>query len=516
MKTAFLSSFLLILLLSACGGSVQTPQAALTPTRAAPSPAVEALTLTPTSAPAPAPTARPTLTPTAALPPLRAVSLCPTGPSAPDRRPYRLLYLQDHDLWLQEEGQAARLVKNSGVIARFRRFAASGRIFYIQVDRYGREEIWSTSLEGAALRLTAPGRIKGSITTLGPLSPDGALLAFGVATGDLSSEIWVARADGSGSWPVVRGAELRAMLGPTAPPEAGAGAAPRLWRPGEEPVLIFEVYPLWNGDYAGVPAPDLRAVNAQTGQNVDSPFPAPPMFSPDGRLAALPGVDGLAFAGSDGSRPVPVGVDYFALEAGGSTLYPPLAWLSDSSGVLLAQFRRGEDPSAAASMTDLWRVPVDGSRAERLASFEADASSAGFSPGLTYFHYWRAVGPLSANLRELRIARLDPGGAVEEVIYDRQPLLNLLGWSPGERYFLYSVGISQGGSLMLGDLCGAPRRLGDNRYALHAWLDGERFVLYEMDEAAAAIRYFLGGVQGEIQPLIEVPLAPENFDIWLP
>ena len=452
-------------------------------------------------------------TATTKTPSAPTIAFCPSdAPGQSQTRPYRMLYLQSGSLYLQDENQEARLLRSSGAIKYFMHLPGNHTVFYIQVDRYGRDELWSVTLDGRAIRLAGPPYVNGLILP-GPVSPDGARVAFSLMPNDSNGEVWIANANGTGAWRVVSAADLRALLSERYPSDVGVEPTGLIWMR-DSRILLYTVYPLTGGLF--VYTPDLHAVNILSVRKVDSPFPIPPNYSPNQQLAALTFPNGLTFSGADGRDPRPAAVNYFAIGIGKTLFYPPMQWLPDSSGVLLAQIRRGEYTFPKTSPVDIWRVPADGSPAQTLAAFNADVASVGFSPDLSLVHYWIAESP--SNQRELHITQLPArrGEPAADIIYDRQPFLEMVGWSPDGRAFLYQIGDDADRALMLGELCSDPRELARGAFNLLTWIDSQRFVIVQSDAARQKFSYFTANLDGEIRPLFSQPLDKPYLDIWIP
>jgi len=482
-----------------------TPQfsSTLNPTQTPTPPPSITPSQTPTS-----PTATPTVVPTSAV---RDISLCPDKQGSPSAtNPYRMLYLQDNNLWLQDEGQAPTLLKNSGTIKSFQRFPQDERVFYIQVDRYGRDELWAATLDGRAVRLAAPPYVRGSMT-IGPLSSTQTRIAFTLTTEDEMNEVWVANTDASGAWRVLNDADLRAVLDPSLPPETRAAPVRLTWLPASR-VLLYDAFPQVDGIW--VDRPHLHAVNVATLERFETAITAPPHFSPDGSTTAVLNVENLTFTDASGANPRLAGVNAFASGMGESFFFPPLVWLPDSSAVLLAQFRPTQTDFPLLSPVDLWRVPADGSPAVILASIDADIVSFMFSPDASLVTYWQTPEPFPSNMRELHIARLpaDPGQPLQGIIYDRQNLISFLSWTPDSRSFLYSYGYT----FVLGSLCAPPRELTYGPYTFYASLGNDRFILYEVRQSGDQNFYdFYIASPSAIQPLV-VNLPANGLAIWIP
>jgi Tol biopolymer transport system component len=500
------------LLLAACSGTTANlPQPTAVPTNL-PVPtitptAVQTNTPLPSATPTPTATPRPSRTPIEAL---RAVSLLPAGyeTPVPQVKAYRIVYVQQGDLWYLEEGRPPARLTKSGSVLRYHYQPESQWIYYVEDDRYGRNGLWAVNFQGSTRRLAVPPLVTGEIF-IGSVSSDGALIAFTLAPGENGDgEIWAAATNGSRTWRVLSGEQLCKLNPLDWEVNFGHMTGRDLqWVQGSH-TLLYDIYPvIYDGNYWR--PMDLRGYDVDRRQAVEAPYSSSPIFSPDGQTVVITEPGTLTFMRPDGSDPRPAGVDYFQIGMGGYLMEPPLQWLPDSSGVLLAQpvGQPYSDEYADAPPVEIWRVPADGSPAVKLVTVSTDAiafNQIGFSPNGQFLQY-RASSKAGDKLA-LRIVRLptETEEAPMEILYDREMGLSAY-WSPDNRHFIFNRG---DGSLppdwMLGDLAGRPKYLPLDHvwYDLQAWLDNQRFLMINTTDWYDCCDYYLGDVNGSVEYLL--------------
>jgi YVTN family beta-propeller protein len=113
--------------------------------------------------------------------------------------------------------------------------------------------------------------------------------------------------------------------------------------------------------------------------------------APDGQHVALLSLTGLSFIGADGSNRSRELLTYPHVGPGGSA-FPSGVWTQDSSAFLITG-PIDTGPGLGSDLT-IWRVPVDGSPAHPLATYnDSHSDSVTFSPDGRYAAYFRS-GPL--------------------------------------------------------------------------------------------------------------------------
>ena len=292
--------------------------------------------------------------------------------------------------------------------------------------------IWT---EGAGLKtLPTSGQILEAF-----LSDDGSLIAFTRRVNDFHSEIWVINSDGTGERLLVSVSDVESMVINRSPDASGVAPHQLAWVPGTHELAFntsqsFMVGFLLNDD--------LRRVNAGSGE-MSTLLPSGQAgmfsFSPDGGRIAISTPNSLFLVDADGSNRSGDLLNFEeVLTSSEYRFYPQPFWTGDSSNLLVSIPPR--DPLAARDqLTQIWRVPADGSAATQLGGVPATFFGGGvyFSPDLSKLIYQREVGQPQDNLRELHLASSDL--SQDRVLFSTS-LLQFHGWAGDSQHYFFSSG----------------------------------------------------------------------------
>jgi hypothetical protein len=292
--------------------------------------------------------------------------------------------------------------------------------------------IWT---EGAGLKtLPTSGQILETF-----LSDDGSLIAFTRRVNDFHSEIWVINSDGTGERLLVSVSDVESMVINRSPDASGVAPHQLAWVPGTHELAFntsqsFMVGFLLNDD--------LRRVNADSGELftlLPSGQAGMFSFSPDGGRIAISTPNSLFLVDADGSNRSGNLLNFEeVLTSSEYRFYPQPVWTGDSSTLLVSIPPR--DPLAARDqLTQIWRLPADGSAATQLGGVPATFFGGGvyFSPDLSKLIYQREVGQPQDNLRELHLASSDL--SQDRVLFSTS-LLQFHGWAGDSQHYFFSSG----------------------------------------------------------------------------
>jgi hypothetical protein len=151
---------------------------------------------------------------------------------------------------------------------------------------------------------------------------------------------------------------------------------------------------------------------------------------------------------------------------------PTVAWTPDSGSlrVLVWEVESFSEPFS------VWQIPVDGSPAQKLATFPGMLYAASFSPNLKYLAYLHHAKPRS-NEYELHLATSDGS---QDILYASGYDLEILGWVPDSVHFVYDQFNAH--HPFLGGVCDGARPLLDppgTPAADITWVDGRHFLYAE-------------------------------------
>jgi hypothetical protein len=180
---------------------------------------------------------------------------------------------------------------------------------------------------------------------------------------------------------------------------------------------------------------------------------------------------------------------YIPQVEGGGFVGPRVAWAPDSQSLAVITFSENVWGPDATFTT--WRVPVDGSPSQELASFTGFPFSVNVSPDQRYFAYRKAVRPAS-NEWELHLATFD---GARDILSAQGHLMDFWGWAPDGVHFVFGQGSTR--ALYLGSLCGAAQPLLDPPVfpVWHfTWVDPDRFFFISGGEGPGESQLRLGTV----------------------
>ena len=427
-------------------------------------------------------------------------------------RPLRLIYKLDGDLWVWDDGLEPISLTGSGDVEQVLPAPDGSALAFVRQSPGGAASLWAAAPDGSDTReLTVGAGLTGGIELHG-FSSDGLLLAFTHRLSAAKGELWAANIDGSGARRLVSQADLETIvLEPLADSALPAGVT---WIPGShqltydasptfenEGIYIYVQNQVWVVE-ADTGVQDLLLAEGDGGQIA---------YSPDGAVMTIMQPTGMSFYHLANGTLTPAGMDFFAVGMGEFYAYPANIWSLDSQALLVAQPASDEAAYVSDVPVTIWRVPVDGSPAETLLTLEGFFNSFQFTPGLDKIAFWREGKPFS-NIRELHIASLDGS---EHIVYEVGEVLEFLGWSPGDRHFVY--GQWETGAGWLGDLCGDPQPLEAAGYPLFLqWLDITRYAFAVVNEASGMFEVYIGDWSGantlrlnlEGEPWYAVQLLP--------
>jgi hypothetical protein len=386
------------------------------------------------------------------------------GPAPAEPAPagvLRVVYIKDGDLWIWTEGAGSQALSSSGDI----------------IEAF--------------------------------LSDDGLLAAFTRQVGDFHSEVWAVNTDGSGERLLVSVADVEAMVINRSPDASGVAPHQLAWVPGTHELAFntrqsFMVGFLLNDD--------LRRVNVDSGEML-SLLPSGQggmfSFSPDGKRIAISTPNSIFLVDADGSHR---SADLLSFEevltSSEYRFYPQPIWTEDSSALLVSIPPR--DPLAARDqLTQIWRIPADGSAAVLMGGVPATFFGGGvyFSPDLSQLIYQREVGQPQDNLRELHLASSDL--SQDRVLFSA-PLLQFNGWAGDSQHYFFSSGIEM--QTQFGNRDGNARSLMSDAgvYINIQPVGADRF-LY-MKDVQGNWEFGLADLQGQKQVIDQISGFPVSFD----
>jgi hypothetical protein len=394
-------------------------------------------------------------------PPLAtAVVEAPPAVPAPDEV-LRVVYVKDGDLWIWTEGAGLRALVSSG-----------------------------DTLEAF-------------------LSDDGSLIAFTRRVDDFHSEIWTIHSDGAGERLLVSVSDVEGMVINRSPDASGVAPHQLVWVPGTHE-LAFNTHQTFMVGF--LLNDDLRKVNADSGELLTlMPSGQAGMFSfsPDGRRIAISTPNSFFLVDADGSNRSPdlLGFEE-VLTSSEYRFYPQPVWMGDSSNLLVPIPPR--DPLAARDqLTQIWRVPADGSAATQLGGVPATFFGGGvyFSPDLSKLIYQREVGQPQDNLRELHLASSDL--SQDRVLFSTS-LLQFHGWAGDSQHYFFSSGNDM--QTQFGNLDGNVRPLMSEPGAvINIQAVGTDRFLY-MRDLQGSWEFGLADLQGQVQIIDQISGFPISFD----
>jgi hypothetical protein len=316
-------------------------------------------------------------------------------------------------------------------------------------------------------------------------SQDGEVVAFERPVGDYPHgsyqiELWGINRDGGSLRRLVSAGQFDQLL--TERQEAWMANMPRdyRWLPGTHQ-LTFGVYPyiraIGGSDASvGYWVIDLDTLALKKWENPQAidPYGPKKIPSPDGQKIVVVDRTSISLTNAGGAiiRKDALTYPQQLCPEGPCWSSPIIAWTPDSGSLRVLVW---EEESFSEPFS-LWQIPVDGSPAQKLATFPGMLYSASFSPNLKYLAYLHHVKPMS-NEYELHLAMSDGS---RDILYASGYDLEILGWAPDSVHFLYSqLGVQHP---FLGSVCDGARPLLDppgTPAADITWVDGTHFLYAE-------------------------------------
>jgi hypothetical protein len=236
--------------------------------------------------------------------------------------------------------------------------------------------------------------------------------------------------------------------------------------------------------------------------------------SPDGNQIALMSPSDVGFVNADGSNRRQDVLTY--TEAGlAYPLFPRGAWTQDSRAfVMTGSFER--DPSYNVEFT-IWRLPVDGSSPEALATISgSDPNSVNFSPDGKSVSFLQTTDQQPSEIAGWFIKPLVPeAGPLALPTYGKVVYFANLHWSPaGDAFAIKDQDLFQlcPNATQDSQACGEPVHLGSGTITTLQWVDASRFLYLSIEPNTLS----LGTIDGTITPIVtwtESPRWTENANL---
>jgi hypothetical protein len=387
---------------------------ASTPTALNVTPAPNSISQSPTSiTPSPAPT-------TTSLPgwcPVVAQDVSITSGSI------RIAYVQDGDLWIQDEGKEPVLLIKSGDV----------------INAY--------------------------------LSDDGLVIAYTRAAGETKNDLprrvnlWRIRVD-TGEVKQLLSAEQFSKMDDN-PNALGILPSGIAFRPYTH-LLFFQVYPIIEG-LTGYTSSGVWRVDADTGRY--DQFLKQGMaysFAPDGTTLALMELGEISLYHADGTALAKNLVPGYNGLGMGEYYAFPVAWARDNASLAIIVPADPADVFSPKATFTVWRILIENGQATQLGTFNAYAGSTLFSDDLSFMIFTRWLDQANS-LPALILASTDGSS---ELTYATN-ITNSFGWRPGSYDFTYL----SGNKLWMGTICDNPKVLlaGKASHTIPIWLDASRY-----------------------------------------
>ena len=385
---------------------------------------------------------------------------------------------------------------------------ASANSLVVAFVKDGNIHLWEEVTQQSRTLLRA-----GDVTSV-MMSDDGQVIAFLrralVEQPELVEyvSLWAVDSTGQNPRELVSAESLRQRLQPAA--SDSAGFAQVSWIPRTHRLV-------YNGSKHYLPgqgfthSTDLYLVDADTGSDTVLATAVMPdtaflnawrfVISPDGQQIALISGTVLSFVNADGSNWRQAVLAYPQVGAGDVILLPSGVWTQDSRAFLFT----GPLPSESIFILNytIWRVPVDGSPAQSLATLtDSHSNSVTFSPDGKYMAFLQDMnGDGTIQADDYRILPL----AVEVGPFTSQNSLELfyanLHWSPGSLAFVIrDQALFQlcPGATQASEVCGESIHLGkSNIITSIQWVDSKRFLFTGIEPATLSLGS-LGGTMTTI------------------
>jgi hypothetical protein len=222
--------------------------------------------------------------------------------------------------------------------------------------------------------------------------------------------------------------------------------------------------------------------------------------SPDGKQIALMSPSGLGFIKADGSNTREDVLTYAEVGLGGP-LFPVGVWTQDSRAfVMTGSFE--VDPNINVNFT-IWRIPVDGSSPEALATITGSVpNSVTFSPDGKSASFLQTTDQQPPEIAGWYIKPLIPeAGPFALPYYGKETFYANLHWSPaGDAFAIKDQGLRQlcPNAAQDSQVCGEPVHVGSGIITTLQWVDTSRFLF----ESIEPNRLSLGNLDGTITPIV--------------
>jgi WD40 repeat protein len=368
-------------------------------------------------------------------------------------------------------------------------------------------QLWNSETNQSHTLLRA-----GDVTSI-MMSDDGQVIAFIRRSLFFEPELlernslWAVDRNGENPRELVSNETLRQILNP--PAADSAGFAQMSWIPGTHRI-VYSGVKFYAPGQGFTNSKDIYLVDADTRSNmVLAPDIMPDTFinawrfliSPDGQQIALFTNTELSFINIDGSNWRKAVLTYPSVGVGDAVLLPGGVWTQDSRTFIFTGPIQSD--SRFVLNYTIWRVPVDGSPAQSLASItNSHSSSVTFSPDgqqMSFLHDtdgtiqdtdWQIM-PLPADVDSLAIPHS------LELFYANPH------WSPGGDAFvikdqnLFRLCANATDS---SQVCGNPIHLKSDSDIINwiQWVADDRFLYTGLEPATL----FLGNLDGTITPIV--------------
>jgi WD40 repeat protein len=222
--------------------------------------------------------------------------------------------------------------------------------------------------------------------------------------------------------------------------------------------------------------------------------------SPDGKQIALMSPSDVGFINADGSNKHQDVLTYAEVELAGP-LFPMGVWTQDSRAfVMTGSFER--DPTLNVNFT-LWRIPVDGSSPEALATITgSDPNSVTFSPDGKSASFLQTTDQQLPEIAGWFIKPLIPeAGPLALPYYGKEAFFANLHWSPaGDAFAIKDQDLLQlcPNATQDSQVCGEPIHLGNGIITGLQWVDPSRFLFEGIEPNTLS----LGKLDGTITAIV--------------
>ena len=223
-------------------------------------------------------------------------------------------------------------------------------------------------------------------------------------------------------------------------------------------------------------------------------------FSPDGRYLVAFAAGGVAIIDTNSGSVDLIPLAYTPIGAGHYAIWPSIQWLSDGRSFQTIVSNTEEVWGNVDATFTVWQLDLAAQTAVSLHIFTGDPTSAWIAANGRYLAYYKLASNQS-NMRELYLADLESG---ETALYDRGEVIELIAWHPNSVQFVYWFW--DGKRPLLGSLCGEPVEIPGPGQAIYQlrWQTDEQFIWFagqldNPDDFSSAGNWtlFQGSLQGE-------------------